>query len=762
MMSDAMQRIDWPRSWRAAVVVWLLCALVSSTGAGLTAQVEESVEPATYGESTEKMEAEFEAAMAVFQSVRQAESIPLLSQLIDEILGDRPPPPGPRRDLLTRALFRRAEAQLNLGENDAAEADLAQVAEVDPGFDASARMVSPKLADLFEEARARVAGYIDAQLDPADSQVRLDGSRIELRRAGVTPVLAGTYRVSIERPGYAGVERDIEVTPGSTVPLEATLERDSATVRVRTMVDGVEVAIEGVSQGVTRVVETPPPQSQEVPDEAEAGPATEAEVLEPGGGPPIAELVVDGLTVGEHVLELSKEGYRSGGIAVTVEDLTDYELEVIALEETRGTLQVLGMPADASLLVDGETLFPAGSAEGDLSLPLPVGEHLLEIEAGTLGGLAEYFTLEDRGEVTVQVRLKARLVLLAILGGDADAARRLSDGLAARFDGHEHWLYADGSDGMRPRFEELGLDADDLRSGGGGDIDWQRVQASAGEQAPGSVYLVAVLSDDLLAGGADLWTIPAAPAAAVAERASVDLGSEAALDDWASGFATPAAWTRPWLGVTLLDSGLSDGPVIALADASGPVAEAGARVGDVVVAVDGRQVSTAAEVFDAFAAAAESAELALLRAGEPSTLTVPVTRRPAVVVDLDTSSPVATTLAWAAIEEARGGGTPAWVLGLNRAAAYRRHAAWPEVILALRGIEAPQQDGIGQAAVDYWLGVALLETDPAAYREQAVEVLQRAAEAEVGRLKSADGPRVADRARARLEVLGASSASPGS
>lgn len=755
-MRTQLQAIVQTRVRRAPAAGALALSLLLATS--LTAQVEEAVEPATYGAATEGLKAQFESAMVVFQSVRQAESIPLFSQLIDELVAEQAPPSGERLDLLTAALFRRAEARFNLGENEEAAADLATIARVDPAFDAGLMMVSPKLRDLFEEARARVAGYVDPRLEPMDAVVRLNGLQIELRGTGPTPVLAGTYTVSVERPGYASIERQIEVTPGSTIPLEATLERDSATVRVRTAEPGVEVFFDGTVQGVTQVAELPdrPP-----PQDLDSDAQEESVAVAESTAAPAAELVVDGLSAGEHVLELSKEGYRSARVVVTVADLTDYELEILELEETRGTLYVEAMPADAGLVVDGEVLFPAGSVEGDLSVQLPVGEHLLEIEAGTLGGLAEYFTLEDGGEVTIEVRLKPRLVLLGVLGGDADAARRLRDGLAARFDGHEHWLYEDGPEGLRPRFEELGLDTDTLRSGAGDDVDWQPVQEAAGEMAPGSVYLLAVLSDDLLAGGADLWTIAATPAAAVADGTRVDLASETGLDDWASGFATPPAWSRPWLGVVLLDSGLGDGPVIASVDPSGPVAEAGARVGDVVVSVDGKQVSTAAEVADAFAAAAERAELALLRAGEPVALTVPVVDRPAVVVDFDSASPVTATLAWAAIEEARGG-TPAWVLALNRAAAYRRHAAWPEVIRSLRGVEAPQGDGIGQAAVDYWLGVALLETDPAAYRGQAIEALQRAAESEAGRLESADGPRVADRARARLQALGADSVPSGS
>lgn len=739
------------------VTVWLLA---SGLAAQVEEAVEEAVEPATYGEATEALRAEFDAAMELFQSVDQAESITLFSGLIENLLGEEAPPPGLRRDILTQALFRRAEARLNLGENEAADADLETVARIDPGFDPDALLVSPKLRQLFEQARDRVAGYLDPRLEPADAEVRLDGSRILLGREGSTPVLAGTYQVRVERAGYSPVEREIEVVPGEMVPLEASLERVSATVRVRTVEAGVEVALDGVSQGATRVIETLVEGHEVSGDESEAIAEPVATDVGETPGVKAAELLVDGLSIGEHILDLSKEGFRSGRVELTIESLTDYEMETVELEETRGTLYIENMPADASLLIDGEVLFPAGSVEGDLNLPLPVGEHLLQGDAGTLGGFEHYFGLEDRGEVTVDARLKPRLVLLGILGGDAEAAQRLRDALAARFDGHPHWLYSDRSEEMRPQLADLGLDSGRLRAGGAGSVDWKPVQAEADRLVPGSVYLIAVLSDDLLATEADLWTIPSAPSAAVAGNDRVELNSDTSLDQWASAFASPPAWDRAWLGATLLDSGLGDGPVIAIVDPEGPLAEADARPGDVVATVSGAPVSSPRDVTDAFAAAGERVEISLLRAGETVALTVPVVRRPAVVVDPDSAGPGAASLAWAAIEEARGG-VADWVLALNRADAYRREASWLEVVLVLRAVGAPEETGLGQAAVDYWLGVALLETDPIAYAEQAREALGRAAESQAGRLESADGPRVAPRARARLQALGPSPESAG-
>jgi hypothetical protein len=92
-------------------------------------------------------------------------------------------------------------------------------------------------------------------------------------------------------------------------------------------------------------------------------------------------------------------------------------------------------------------------------------------------------------------------------------------------------------------------------------------------------------------------------------------------------------------------------------------------------------------------------------------------------------------------------------VALNRAAVAVRLDQWETVVRILRGVEAPLGPGLGQAMVDYWLGTALLATDPVGYLAQARSMLERAAAVDGGRLVHDDGPQVAPRARARLAAL---------
>jgi len=97
---------------------------------------------------------------------------------------------------------------------------------------------------------------------------------------------------------------------------------------------------------------------------------------------------------------------------------------------------------------------------------------------------------------------------------------------------------------------------------------------------------------------------------------------------------------------------------------------------------------------------------------------------------------------------------PGWVVQLNQAAVLMHAGAWEDVVRMLRDIEdAPGGAGVGQATVDYWLGIALTALAPT-YRPSAIDAFRRAAADPDARLFHNDGPWVAPRAAARLADLG--------
>jgi hypothetical protein len=467
---------------------------------------------------------------------------------------------------------------------------------------------------------------------------------------------------------------------------------------------------------------------------------------------------VDGLAIGVHELELSREGFRSLAARVAVEALVDYELAPFTLEETRGTVALSGIPDGARIQVDGvePTVRPAA---GVLSLHLPVGEHEVVVELGTVGAFAERLELADREDASLAVRLTPRAVLLGVLGGDLAAAERLTRDLAGAFAATPHWLFTDHSEAAAAALAEIGVDAVALRAGPRAEAapDWPAVQGLADRRFPGSVYLLAALSDDLYATEAQVFLWPAAPGPASPEVSTVSLERPEALAAFASRFSEPRGFLRPRLGAALVDA-IEGGTVVASIAASSPAERAGLAVGDRVTAVNGRPVERRAELDAAFAAAATpgspaaACELTVWRGAEGSAKSLAIEgTSPVVLLEVEPEMPAAVAAAWVGLARV-GGNVPPWVLGLNEAALFLALGQWPDAVRILRSLEAPEGPGLGRAAVDYWLGVALLETDPAAYGAQARVALERAAAAQ-GRLAHDDGPPVAPRARARLEAL---------
>lgn len=726
-----------------------LLLLVASGPAAGHAQMEEediAFEEAALG--PEELARRFEEAMAVFRSVDQPDAVAMFSALI-EALAAPGVDPAVRNELLTSSLLRRAEAQFNLGMSAEAEADLQRAVEIEPDLEVDLGEISPKLADLFRAVRDRTVGRIAPTLEPGDATLLVDGV-VRRPREGAVNVLAGVHAVTVERPGFEPFQTELEVAAGERVPLAVDLERTSAVIAVTTALPGAEVLVDGEPRGLTALVE-PEPVPVAGAAAGETGPEAEALEAETAAPPPEAPaapavLRVDGLQAGDHTLEVRREGYRPYRAAVAIAELVDYELAPIALIETRGTLTLSGIPAGTQVAVDGDR--PAAAvADGGLTADLPVGRHEVVVDAGTTGAWRASFELADQDVLELAVELRPRVAVLGILGGDSAAASRLLEDLRGTLGESGRWEVEDRTSDAPAALAALGIDAARLRGEGAEAVEWARVQELADRQFPASVYVLAVLSDDLFASSADLWLWAAAPGAASAERLRVQLGPAAELATLRQAFAFAPSWRRPRLGGRWLRSPVDGRAVVVEVFDGGALAAAGLEAGDRLVSLGGREPEALGEL----AAGEETAAIVARGDAEVGAKLRPE-EGPAVFAAVHEEVPAPVLSAWVTLGEAMER-PPAWLVALNRAAVAARLDQWEDVVRTLRGVEAPLGPGLGQAMVDYWLGTALLAADPVGYRTQARSLLERAAAVDGGTLFHDDGPPIAPRARARLEAL---------
>ncbi|MCG8461523.1 MAG: hypothetical protein MI919_35025, partial [Holophagales bacterium] len=347
-------------------------------------------------------------------------------------------------------------------------------------------------------------------LEPFDTEVRLGEQRVDPREPVL--VLAGTHVVRLSRPGHAPVDRQLEVAAGRSITLELELARSSPVLRLNTRPRGARVLLDGEARGITEGTA-----DESFLPQGSTGVYRREEFSE--------ELVIDGLEPGLRVLEVAKEGFRPYRMELQIQEMIDYQMPPIVLEPESGQLVFVSFPRDGQILVDGRAARPDVPGASRPRLTLAPGSYRVTVMAG---GAARMFStqleLSDRQTMEVEVRLRPGLVLAGVLGGEEGRAANVAQSLAARLGESKTWSVIDRIDTAAEALSLLSLDAERLRVEGnaGSDapsgLDWRQVQRTLDQQAPGLLYVLAVLDNELLATRADLWIWPAGPGPAVPDR----------------------------------------------------------------------------------------------------------------------------------------------------------------------------------------------------------------------------------------------------
>lgn len=164
----------------------------------------------------------YDRAFAVFTSEQQPESIPMFTQLIDElrVRANR------REDttrLLAQSVLYRAQARFNLGQSAEADADLRLIREVAPTFRITDPGISARLVERFT-ALVPQSASLRITVSPADASVLVDGTLVNVR-GGDLRVSPGQRTIAVARSGYESDTRQVSVTPGQTLPVDIALRQ---------------------------------------------------------------------------------------------------------------------------------------------------------------------------------------------------------------------------------------------------------------------------------------------------------------------------------------------------------------------------------------------------------------------------------------------------------------------------------------------------------------------------------------------------------
>ena len=756
------------RRWipRRRALAILLAGLGLGTPGPAAAQIAEAdLPPDSYqrlayeGIAFEELQARFDKAEATFvEELDPERALPLFADLI-EVLDGRLEGPlttgaaarDPRDfDLLARSLGYSARINFNLGGEGNVEEDLRRLLELDPGFEFDATIVSPKLSQRLEALKRKTVGTLALTVRPEDAEVLVDGRPVD-PQGGAVAVPAGTRTLVVQRPGYSTVEMVQEVLPGKQLPMDLELERESAMVLLVSRPGDAQIFIDGEPAGVT---------SGSLPDEyplsGDAAKFSREEFSAP--------IRIGGLEVGRHRIEVKKDGFRPYRFEVEIPELKDYNAGVALLEATGGLVILRGLPPGAQVSLRGRAVRPVPINRTDGQLRLAPGDYRIGVTDGASGFFRVELSLADQQTLEVSVELRPALTLLGILGGDRPAATKLEGDLRRATATLERWTFLNRTEEGEELLSSHGFEASPLREATAGGSprerragpDWSALQKVADDRARGSVYVVAVLSDDLIADAADLWFLPSAPAPARPDRRTIPLADTEALDRLVEAFNQPFVLQKAWFGASLIDSTAGEGPIVAALNPQGPAAKAGVQEGDEILAILGERVTSAAQAQRVIEGLRPGSSFSVDLASAAGRRTVDVdlgTSPAAVPLDSDDLIYAAVSASLAAEAADAESSVPPWLRQLNQAAVFLHGGAWEEAVRILRAIRAPTGPGLGQGMVDYWLAIALNAVSPE-YEDQARQALERAAADTGGRLFHNDGPLVAPRARARLQGLG--------
>ena len=702
----------------------------------------------------------FAEAETLFNSTDPADqddSLPLFGQLVEQLEpqhGAGQLNPELQR-LLARSLAYRAQVHFNFGEVELVETGLSRMLEINPAADLDRSQASPKLVTQFDALRRRMLGEINFVLEPADASVQIDG-RVVDALAGPVPVLAGQRLIEVTLPGYQSIDRPLEVDADTQITLELTLDRISAVIRLFTRPVGATVSLNGEVRGVT---------------EAEAdqgGPAT-GDILPQGPSAVYrreefsGEMVLEGIQPGLVLLDIAKEGFRPKRFELQIQELLDYPLQPIVLEPTSGSLVFKAFPRGAEIRIDGQIQRPDNPGSPRPQLKLPPGSYHVTVNAGPSKMFSTQLQLADRQTMEINVRLQPGLAFLGVLGGDRDTAKNLDQSLRLVLGDTDKWSVIDFSARAPEILREAGVSAETLRAveeagaaGARSAIDWQQLQTTVDAAVEGLVYVVAVPNNDLVATHASLWIWPRAPGPAQPDRVRLPLGDPAALQALKASFSRTVDLQRSWVGALLIDTDGAPHPMVVDVTPASPAEAAGLQIGDLVAGVAGVPVTTRA-AFDARIAAAEIGEvldLGVQSAAGPRTVKLKLGASPALLASRQADLLESVAYSELVLLAEKAAPTEAWIVELDQALILLRANEWKSAARRLNAIRAPQTShGVGQATVDYLLGIALSAAGPD-FRVGARQSFEKAAQLEGARLFHNDGAFIAPRARARLTALG--------
>ncbi len=234
-----------------------------------------------------------------------------------------------------------------------AQKHLERLIELDPGFDLDRSVTNARLQTAFDTLRTTRLAKVTLTVAPEGGILEVDGKEAPTA-SGTRYLKPGSHTFVYRKPGHRPQGQPLELAPRDTKAVSLTLERVASTVTLAFSPAEVSIAVDGKAVGQSRL-------GKDTKATAEKLGVTLDQVSE--------DFTVDGLGVGEHVLEISAPCHRTRRLRLPPDLATpfaDHALEAVRLEKAEGRLHLNAQH-------EGGIAYLSGRAIG----PLPVKDQVV-------------------------------------------------------------------------------------------------------------------------------------------------------------------------------------------------------------------------------------------------------------------------------------------------------------------------------------------------------------------------------------------------
>jgi tetratricopeptide (TPR) repeat protein len=673
---------------------------------------------------------------------RQSQSIDFLGRIVDEIeerrrSGAEVPPEI--RDLQHQALELRARAFFDAGQLQGAGDDFRHLLLDNPRYTLNAEALSPKIVDFFEDQKKQLIGYVAVTTDPAGARVSVNGNFIGITNFFPVEVHTGIARIEITLEGYQGyVDDNLRIEPGEINTIDLVLTRTSARLPIITDPPGVEVVVDGQVVGVTSGTLPPDLRSFMPPDLDSSRLSAPFELMS--------------LPLGQHDIELRLSCYETVRFPFRADEPRDYTAQIVKLNDSVGRVSVESNPSDARVFLDGEF---KGNTPLELSRVCS-GDHRLEVKHPT-GKYVEDITVGADESLSFECPIRPTLAVLDLVADEGVPGRDLED-IRQKLTSELRKLSV-----MNVVFPDS--DVVNRILGGGGARSLVPALAPSTATPEHIREATEKLGKTLEVEAILLGHVPAqrltkdvvlnflAVGSPAPDRYALNYLDRDALPAFVEKLSTRTKLHGSWIGLTAIDTRLTEGPIVLAVDSGGPAAKAGVQMGDIVQSAGGAAVTKAVDVLRVVRGMEPGASLALTlgRGGATETVSVTVGTTPLeipmnedgflynkAIVDLRHRMVVEPAVAGLA--------------GLNVALSYMQLGDYETALKEyLPKVSLTESTGISQGTVHYYTALAYLRLGE---RAEAARIFQQALAFEGATIQSNDGPRVVPLAQRRLREAG--------